>query len=227
MIPRKDLPRIYTMCLPGKTEGTDGSIGAGLQDLHQTRDDVVAEVMKAPKRRVDNVITHLNDSIHLLLMHAQVAFDVQKKYSKVVWDNRIQELGSLTAGVGLSIVGVYAQLPMEYTGAAAAATVVGVGGLKWFNNTKLTEVENNLLTMEELSASFQRTHSREISDADEFTVSVWQRIRENLQVSLKSEGLNGYPSVAKGDMDDLRRILDNDIPRLRRLASPTHFGSKP
>merc|ERR1719223_1174879 len=50
VIPRKDLPRIYTMCLPNKSEGAENdSIGAGLQDLHQSRDDVVSEVMKAPK----------------------------------------------------------------------------------------------------------------------------------------------------------------------------------
>jgi len=228
VIPRKDLPRIFTMCLPNKTEGAEtGSIGAGLSDLHQTRDDVVAEVMKAPKRRVDNVVTHLNDSVHLLLMHAQIAQDVQKKYSKMVWDNRIQELGSLTAGVGLSILGVYAQLPVEFTGVAAAVTILGVGGLKWFNGSKLAEAENSLLSMEELSASFQRTHAREISEADEFTASIWQRIRDNIQLSLKSEGLDNYPTVSKSDLDNLRSILDDEIPRLRRLASPTHFGSKP
>ena len=151
VIPRKDLPRIFTMCLPvKKTSGAEGgeedaydtsSIASGLSDLHQTRDDVVTEVMKAPKRRVDNVVTHLNDSVHLLLMHAHIAQDVLKKYNKIVWDNRVQELGSLTAGVGLSILGVYAQVPMEFTGAAAAVTVFGVGGLKMFNNSKLNEAE--------------------------------------------------------------------------------------
>jgi len=226
VIPRKDLPRIFTMCLPNKTDGTDGSIGDGLKDLHQTRDDVLLEVMKAPKRRVDNIVTHLNDSVHLLLMHAQVAEDVQKKYSKIVWNNRVQELGSMTAGIGLSVLGFYAQLPMEFTGSAAALTVVGVGGMKWFNDTKLDEAESQLVSMEELSASFQRTHSREISDADEYTASIWQRIRDNLQLSLKSEGLSSYPSASSSEMDDLRRILDEEIPRLRRLASPNHFGSK-
>jgi hypothetical protein len=227
VIPRKDLPRIYTMCLPNKTEGVEnGSISSGLSDLHQTRDDVVAEVMKAPKRRVDNVVTHLNDSIHLLLMHAEICQDVQKRYSKMLWDNRIQELGSLTAGVGLSILGIYAQLPMEFTGAAGAVTVFGVGAMKWFNGSKLNEAEKNLLSMEELSASFQRTHSREISEADEFTASVWQRIRENLQIALKREGLGSFPTVSDSELNNLRNILEHDIPKLRRMASPTHFGSK-
>lgn len=215
------------MCLPNKTEGVEnGSISSGLSDLHQTRDDVVAEVMKAPKRRVDNVVTHLNDSIHLLLMHAEICQDVQNRYSKMLWDNRIQELGSLTAGVGLSILGIYAQLPMEFTGAAGAVTVFGVGAMKWFNGSKLNEAEKSLLSMEELSASFQRTHSREIAEADEFTASVWQRIRENLQIALKREGLGSFPTVSDSELNNLRKILEHDIPELRRMASPTHFGSK-
>lgn len=38
-----------------------------------TRDDVKAEVMKAPKRRIDNVITRLTDSVHLLQVHTTVS----------------------------------------------------------------------------------------------------------------------------------------------------------
>ena len=217
------------MCLPVKNpdgETSSPTIGSGLADLHQTRDDVVGEVMKAPKRRIDNVITHLHDSVHLLMMHAEISQDVKKRYSKLVWDHRIQELASLATGVSLSGIGLYAQLPMEFTGATAAFTILGVGGLKWFNNTKITEAESQLLTMEELSASFQRTHQREISDADEFTASVWQRIRDQLQISLKAEGLDNFPSVSAGEIDELRRILDVEIPQLRRTASPSHFGSK-
>jgi hypothetical protein len=80
--------------------------------------------------------------------------------------------------------------------------------------------------MEELSASFQRTHAREISEADEFTASVWQRIRENVQLSLKSEGLDSFPTVSNSDLEALRRILDDEIPALRRMGSPKHFASK-
>lgn len=40
----------------------------------ETRDEVKAEVMKAPKRRVDNMITRLTDSLHLLQVHTRVSF---------------------------------------------------------------------------------------------------------------------------------------------------------
>jgi hypothetical protein len=84
VIPRKDLPRIYTMCLPieltSSPSGTsdnrkeiDGSAGRvtiapGLQDLYNAREEVVAQVRKAPERRLDNVITNLYESISQLYM---------------------------------------------------------------------------------------------------------------------------------------------------------------
>lgn len=128
-------------------------------------------------------------------------------------------------GMGLTALGMYTSLPMEFTGGVVAATVLGVGGLTWFNRTKMQSVERQLVSAEELSASFQRTHAREISEADEFTTSVWQRIRDPLRLSLQSIGLANMPSVSQSDLDAMNKILEEDIPRLRKVASPTHFGS--
>mmetsp|Transcript_1238 Transcript_1238/g.1950 ORF Transcript_1238/g.1950 Transcript_1238/m.1950 type:complete len:549 (+) Transcript_1238:60-1706(+) len=235
VIPRKDLPRIFTMCLPNVTKPEGGgessptaavpSTSSGLADLHQTRDDVVAEVMKAPKRRIDNTITHLNDSVNLLLMHARIVDDVRKRYSQRLWEHRIQEGGSLLTGSALTALSVYTNLPVQFTGGVVAATVLGAGGLRWFNSNKMTQVEEMLTTSEELSASFQRTHPREVSDADEFTASVWQRIREPLRLSLKNVGLSDFESGSKSEVNELHHILDVEIPKLRRMASPSHFGS--
>lgn len=79
VIHRKDLPRIFTMCLPasyqshvGDNPAAENSLGKGLMDLERTREEVVGEVMKAPKRRIDNAITRLGDSSALLQMHAKV-----------------------------------------------------------------------------------------------------------------------------------------------------------
>jgi hypothetical protein len=234
VIPRKDLPRIFTMCLPVKKDDASQNESApelaldqrALADLHQTRDDVVAEVMKAPKRRIDNVITNLHDSVHLLLMHATVAEDVRSRFSKRQWENRIQEFASMSVGVGMAALGFHFSVPPQFTGGVVAATVVGVGGLHWFNSSRLKDVEEQLLSVEELSASFQRTHPREVSEADEFYASVWARVRDPLRLSLWRTGLKDFPAVSKSNVNELQNILDNEIPRLRRLASPSHHGSR-
>ncbi|KAH8098048.1 hypothetical protein JL720_970 [Aureococcus anophagefferens] len=45
VIPRKDLPRIYTMCIPRATPAPAARLAAGLADLRKTRDDVLAEII--------------------------------------------------------------------------------------------------------------------------------------------------------------------------------------
>lgn len=97
--------------------------------------------------------------------------------------------------------------------------------MSWFNSSKLKDVEEQLLSVEELSASFQRTHPQEVNDADEYYASVWQRISNPLRMSLTRTGLADFPSVSKGELNELQRILDEEIPKLRRMASPSHHGS--
>ena len=57
MIPRKDLPRIYTMCLP--VEGQKSGGGLGIDDLEDARNAVIEEALAAPERRLDNILTWL------------------------------------------------------------------------------------------------------------------------------------------------------------------------
>lgn len=236
VIPRKDLPRIFTMCLPvddakqqhnsKSSDTTSTSSNAGLADLYQTRDEVVAEVMKAPKRRIDNVITSLGDSVHLLLMHATILEHTRKKYMSAVWNNRLQLCAVSTAGLTLTGMSIYSgMVPVQISGCAAALTVLSSGGVHWWNATKLGELEADLLSSEGLNKAFQLTHTREISEADEFVASVWQRIKEPLRMSLESLGLENVSAVDASDVKNMRRILEEEIPRLRRLASADHFGN--
>ena len=225
VIPRKDLPRIYTMCLPNNNDTDDTNNNKDnllIEGLNQTREDVVAEVKKAPKRRLDNVITHLHDSVHLLLMHARVIQEVQSNYSKAKWSHRIQELSFFTAGMGSSsLATIYLSIPAEYTGGMVGMTILGVGGLHWFHTRQLEELKTVLTSPQELDNAFQRTHNRQM---DEYTASVWQRIKDTVQLSLLQQ--QDMPSISQNaDIQPLLEILEKDIPSLRRQASPNHFGS--
>ncbi len=84
MIPLKDLPRIYTMCIPVKETAissngttntrktTETGLGSALEDLEASRNEVIHAVLRAPERRADNLITRLYDSSRMLEMHATV-----------------------------------------------------------------------------------------------------------------------------------------------------------
>ena len=244
VIPRKDLPRIYTMCVPVVQPGgtvfpppallADGTVAggdptglaSGLADLHQTRDDVVAEVMKAPKRRIDNAITRLGDSISMLLMHAQVVQETKKRYSSLVWRSRAEVGFVALSGGGLTAGAVLAGLPPTVAAGGLAATFLASGGLHFFNGKGIRSEEKFLTSTDGIAETFRRTHTRQLSEHDEFTASVWGRVREPLQLTLKAVGLDNVETVTDKEINELNTILDEEIPRLRRVASPAHFGQK-
>ena len=89
-------------------------------------------------------------------------------------------------------LGIYFSVPPQFTGGVVADTVIGVVGMKWFNTSKLKYVEEPLLSLEELSASFQRMHPQEANDSDEYYASVWQRIRDPSRLNLSRTGLDDF-----------------------------------
>ena len=105
MIPRKDLPPIYTMCVPVEKQG----LGLGqeaLADLHATRKEVVNKVNSAQERRVDNMISRLDDSTRVLQMYAWVCTAVRRQVKRVWWRVHLKAMfvsASLAAAAG----GVY------------------------------------------------------------------------------------------------------------------------
>ena len=51
------------MCVPGKITGVDGehTLSQALTDLEDSRETVIEEVLRAPERRIDNMVTKLAD----------------------------------------------------------------------------------------------------------------------------------------------------------------------
>merc|ERR1712183_630441 len=162
-----------------------------------------------------------NDSTSMLKMHALVCEDTRAKYAKFKWSNRLQEVSIFAIGSSVSSIAFYLQLPLEFGAGVMLTTGLGSALLYWWNTTyKLKEYQRVLLTPEELSASFQRTH------ADEITTSLWSRLRDPIQISLTSYagGLDDFPPIKSSDFDLIDDVLEEEVPQLRRLASPSHLG---
>lgn len=69
-----------------------------------------------------------------------------------------------------------------------------------------------------------RGYARELAEGDESTAATWSRVRDGLHVTLTSFGLDGVGRVKASDQRELQRILDTEIPALRRQAAPVQFS---
>ena len=76
------------------------SLGQGLADLEEAREEVVAEVLNAPKRRVDNEVSRLSDSVCVLQMHCKIIEDIVKTYRSSLYRARI----SISAAALLTVI---------------------------------------------------------------------------------------------------------------------------
>jgi len=219
VIPRKDLPPIFTMSLPN--EHNETTLSSSLSDLEHTRDDVVEQVMKAPKRRIDNVITNLYDSTATLMLYSKIWNDIVARFNKEWRNCRFREAALATTGA-VSMGGLnYAMMDVALQGGVLGLSVFGVGGLFWYNQSYLQRLQEDLTTTEALSLSFQRTHARQIQDADEFTAALWQRARGSLQTALHNafDSTSSLPTVSQSELQTLQDILQTEIPKLRRQAN--------
>jgi hypothetical protein len=107
-------------------------------------------------------------------------------------------------------------------GGVLGTSILGVGALVWYHQSYLHRMQEELASLESLSTSFQRTHARHVQDADEFVASLWQRVRGPLQLALQAAFDDGnVPAVSQTELQQLRDILEIEIPKLRRLASHT------
>lgn len=80
-------------------EGEGRSLGQGIADLEEAREEVVAEVLNAPKRRVDNEVSRLSDSVCVLQMHCKIIEDISSKYQAALLRSRLSLGATLCATV--------------------------------------------------------------------------------------------------------------------------------
>lgn len=220
VIPRKDLPRIYTMCLPqNPTTDEPAAVSVLQQDLETARLEVVEQIRQAPARRVDNVITLLHDSCSLLQMQAKLLQDWHARKNKLWWNAVQQVAGVFSVGTAATAV-LSTTATASMTAGMAAAVLVSTSGCLWYHSTAMQAWLTQSQTATELSAAFARTHARDIHVGDESTAALWQRLRHTLPTALAQSP--APPSA--GDLQYLNDMLHEQIPALRRQVSPQHHG---
>lgn len=231
VIPRKDLPRIYTMCIPqGDAGAGGGALAAGLADLRKTRDDVLAEVRRAPSRRVDNAITRLQDAAALLLMHAEVT-DAARKGALLCRARHYGGTALAAAAAAAATAALAVAAPALGPGPPLAAGCVGAAataGLHYVNGNEAARRLAELDGPAGLDALYRKAYGAELVRGDEEANALWARVRDHLLRKLDAVGgASRVPAAPSGATAGLRRVLDHDVPALRRAAAPASYGGFP
>lgn len=237
VIQRKDLPRVYTMCLPKVyRDGEDisspreqsSALSGGLADLEETLHEVVREVYNAPKRRVDNEITRLTDSISLLRMHMNIVDDLVKQLRSATWQARLSVGAAATGSIAAIAASFILTMPFEVSAAIAGGSLGGTALLFYLQSNRMGDAARNLVTDEAMVASYKRIYARKANEKDEYLTSLWARVHDQLITSLNPRDLETMDKVSSSDVKQLDKILEYDIPNLRRKAAPVFakpFGS--
>ena len=154
------------MCLPpnfhavAQSQTVDGSaiepsLGRGVIDLEAAREEVVAEVFNAPKRRVDNEVTRLADSAALLKMHVTVIGDLLAQYRRSKLTTYAGLAAGWLGGISLPMSMFLGSLPLDIAGTTAACTFAGLSVVTFVQNRSLNQLAEKLCSQEEVQKTFR------------------------------------------------------------------------
>ncbi|KAE9296240.1 hypothetical protein PF008_g24054 [Phytophthora fragariae] len=223
VIPLKDLPRIYTMCIPTKDNQMQAAegLGASMKDLDAMREEVVSEVQRAPERRVDNLITNLYDSSRLLKMHAEIFEDLRARYASEKWRRSALVAATFVGGNAVAASALASGVPIEAAAGLSVASALASAGVVWHNSTVMAQLERDLLHEDSLGELFRRRYGRQLAEGDEYVMSLWKRVLPSLQVAAHTLGFSKLPKLKSSEIAALDNIVSNEIPALRRQCAPT------
>ena len=132
VVKRKDIPRIYTVFTPGGEEDGDRVKRAldnslPVKEFEKMQQEVVREVLRAPARQLDNMMTVLEQTTHKVFLTAKIGEELRQQYTSTRRTFRAAYSLTALAGAGLALTSSSTALMMA--GPVAAMVVAGAGEL--------------------------------------------------------------------------------------------------
>jgi len=213
VIPRKDLPHIFTTFIP-----VEGAMASKLptQDFVTAREELVKEIKRAPARRVDNLVTQLEEHGQRLLVHSKVIDEAGRAlrgFRLKLWMMLVAFM--IFAGLAGAIT-VWADVKwwVSATVFGSAALLAYIGS---FIIKKLVRSEGEHITSG-LTGVFERLYAREllVRDRIDDLHALWDKVHPRVKTSLEKVGILGFPKLSPEERDRLAAALEKEVPELRR-----------
>ena len=233
-IPAKDAPRIYTTYLPGFTTRPleENVKPIPLEDFDISRGEVVSEIMRAPARRADNLVSGLLSHAHRLSVHVKVCIEAVSAYRRLISRLRLgfTAILLLTTGVGWLTRNWWFKSDWEVAlndrnwdglsepGIALSIVIVLAALFWWFLSLGLRNLRRSIETEEGVDVFFKRAFKDELSvkkRADLY--STWESIKPGILEIMRVHGLRSLSASAssKKILRNLEATIEIEIPALR------------
>lgn len=180
----------------------------------------------APERRVDNLITRTHDATAMLRMHAVVMEEARAAYSSL----RLRYYGASAALLSAAPLSAYLGYEYAYLSTQLAGGVGSFVGLLAAlaaaqGHIALTAKREEMLSDAGLDALFSSAHAMEVSERDEFALSLWRRVQPQLRTALTTIGIGSLERIPAEDIAALEEILHEKVPDMRRTISDVAHGA--
>jgi hypothetical protein len=225
----KDVPHIFNMYLPeqAKRFGDEAGRGVPLKDFDASREEVVAEIHRAPTRRADNLVSDLLIQARSLSMHGRVGEALARHYRGLQF--KIWGALALVVTLGALGAGVFRQAAHWTTPFAFGASGVLLAVVGWFaGQAYLRREEARLRSAEGVDPFFEGAYQRELTWQDRADLrALWERVRPKLVNSVVLLGAGGLPRgfALRRQLRRLDTLIDADIPKLRRSLRQAGDGA--
>ena len=244
-IPTKDAPRIYTTYLPGFATRPleENAKPIPLEDFDISRDEVVSEIMRAPARRADNLVSGLLSHADRLSVHVKVCLEAVSAYRKLVSRLWLGFSGILLLGAGAGWLTRNWWFKPEWKvalnernwgdlsepGIAFGIGIVLAATFWWVLSLGLRNLRRSIETEEGIDVFFKRAYRDELSlkkRADLY--ATWESIKPGILEIMRVHGLRSLSASASSKklLKKLESAIDEETPSLRRRKD-TDQGTNP
>jgi hypothetical protein len=107
-----------------------------------------------------------------------------------------------------------------YVGWSAVAGLLTNAGVIMYQHFSLSALLKTYNQRQPFESAFQQLYVEEIASNNESTLALGKLVLDSVQTSVNSDLMQRLPRVEKAEFNALHRILNEDIPNLRRRASP-------
>jgi hypothetical protein len=225
-IQTKDVPHIYNTYLPSQAPTANSSHQQilPLRDFDASRDEVIAEIKRAPTRRADNLVNDLLHNARCLAVHARVCGQLGRRIQQL-------RLRTWTVIVTLAIL-LTALIPWIWSSSRWSTLLLvllsgaGVISAVWFVGGYLSRREvNRASAAAGLDDYFIAAYRPELTLQDRADLrALWEKVQP---MALKSVELLGVKKLPSGfgfrrQLRQLEDVIEHEIPKLRRSVTEEH-----